>query len=131
MLFRSFHHEILEDQSKRIVLRIPPALAPVKVAILPLVKKDGLPEIAMELSNQLKFDYNIQIDQKDSIGKRYRRQDAIGTPICITIDHETKEDECVTVRYRDTMKQERISIDKLKAILDKELSWKSLLNNLN
>jgi len=131
VLSASFNHEILEDQSKRIVLRIPPALAPVKAAILPLVKKDGLPEIGMELANQLKFEYNIQIDQKDSIGKRYRRQDAIGTPLCITIDHETKEDECVTIRYRDTMKQERISIHKLKPILDKELSWKNLLNNLN
>jgi glycyl-tRNA synthetase len=131
VLSASFNHEILDDQSKRIVLRIPPALAPVKVAILPLVKKDGLPEIGMELANQLKFEYNIQIDQKDSIGKRYRRQDAIGTPICITIDHETKEDQCVTVRYRDTMKQERISINKLKPILDKELSWQNLLNNLN
>ena len=131
VLSASFHHEILDDQSKRVVLRIPPALAPIKAAILPLVKKDGLPEIAEEIVNQLKYDYNLQIDQKDSIGKRYRRQDAIGTPICITVDHDTKDDSSVTIRYRDTMKQERILISKLPEILEKELGWKSLLSNLN
>ena len=130
VLSASFCNETLDDQSKRIVLKIPPALAPVKAAILPLVKKDGLPEIAEDILNQLKFDYNVQIDQKDSIGKRYRRQDAIGTPVCITIDHDTKNDNSITIRYRDTMKQERISISELPGILNQELGWKSLLSNL-
>ena len=130
VLSASFSNETLDDQSKRIVLKIPPALAPVKAAILPLVKKDGLPEIAEDILNQLKFDYNVQIDQKDSIGKRYRRQDAIGTPVCITIDHDTKNDNSITIRYRDTMKQERISISELPGILNQELGWKSLLSNL-
>ncbi|MGB2467022.1 MAG: glycine--tRNA ligase, partial [Crocinitomicaceae bacterium] len=130
VLSASYSNETLDDQSKRIVLKIPPALAPVKAAILPLVKKDGLPEIAEDILNQLKFDYNVQIDQKDSIGKRYRRQDAIGTPVCITIDHDTKNDNSITIRYRDTMKQERISISELPGILNQELGWKSLLSNL-
>tara|TARA_Y100001978_G_C23701363_1_gene441166 strand:+ start:3579 stop:5123 length:1545 start_codon:yes stop_codon:yes gene_type:complete len=131
VLSASYQQEILSDQSKRVVLKIPPALAPIKAAILPLVKKDGLPEIGQEIANELKFDYNIQIDQKDSIGKRYRRQDAIGTPVCITIDHDTLNDKSVTIRYRDTMKQERIEISKLSSILNKELGWKSLLEKLN
>ena len=131
VLSASYHQEILADQSKRVVLKIPPALAPIKAAILPLVKKDGLPEIGQEIADELKFDYNIQIDQKDSIGKRYRRQDAIGTPICITVDHDTPKDKSVTIRYRDTMKQERIEISKLSSILNKELGWKSLLEKLN
>jgi glycyl-tRNA synthetase len=131
VLSASYQQEILSNQSKRVVLKIPPALAPVKAAILPLVKKDGLPEIGQEIADELKFDYNIQIDQKDSIGKRYRRQDAIGTPICITIDHDTLKDKSVTIRYRDTMTQERLEISKLPSVLDKELGWKSLLENLN
>jgi glycyl-tRNA synthetase len=131
VLSASYQQEILSDQSKRVVLKIPPALSPIKAAILPLVKKDGLPEIGQEIANELKFDYNIQIDQKDSIGKRYRRQDAIGTPICITIDHDTIKDKSVTIRYRDTMKQERVEISKLSSILNKELGWKNLLANLN
>ena len=94
------------------------------------MKKDGLPEIANELANQLKFDYNFQIDLKDSIGKRYRRQDAIGTPICITIDHQTKEDQTVTIRFRDSMKQERIKISAVEDVLENELGWKNLLLNL-
>ena len=85
------------------MLKLPAALAPVKMAVLPLLKKDGLPEKAREIVDTLKFDYNLQYDEKDSIGKRYRRQDAIGTPFCITIDHQTLEDNTVTIRYRDTM----------------------------
>ena len=100
------------------------------MAILPLVKKDGLPDIANELANTLKFDYNFQIDQKDSIGKRYRRQDAIGTPICITIDHQTKEDQTATIRFRDSMKQERVKLSAIEGILENELGWKKLLLNL-
>ena len=98
-----------------------------KAAILPLVKKDGLPEKAREIMDILKFDFNCQYDEKDSIGKRYRRQDAIGTPFCITIDHDTLNDNCVTIRERDTMKQDRIAIDRLHEILQSQTSMTSLL----
>ena len=128
VLSNSYNEETLEDGSVRTVLNIPPVLAPVKATILPLVKKDGLPEKAREVMDLLKFDYPCQYDEKDAIGKRYRRQDAIGTPYCITVDHETLNDECVTVRERDTMKQERVSIDQLKSLLDAHLSWSKLLN---
>src|SRR5512133_2034748 len=105
-----------EDGSadSRVVLRLPPVLAPVKLAVLPLVKKDDLPVISRKIVDELKFDFNCQYDEKDSIGKRYRRQDAIGTPFCITIDYQTVEDKTVTIRYRDSMKQERVAIDKLR-----------------
>ena len=130
VLSASFTKEDLENNASRTVLKIPAPLAPVKVAILPLVKKDGLPEVASELANKLKFDYNFQIDIKDSIGKRYRRQDAIGTPICITIDHQTKTDHTVTIRFRDSMKQERVSMDHIEMILNEQLGWKNLLTKL-
>jgi glycyl-tRNA synthetase len=97
------------------------------VAILPLMKKDGLPEMAKEILKDLKADYNCFYEEKDAIGKRYRRQDAIGTPFCITIDHQTLEDKTVTIRYRDTMQQERIAISRLKEILASEISWAKLL----
>jgi len=129
ILSKSYKEEQLEKET-RIVLSIPPALAPVKVAVLPLVKKDGLPEIARDILKQLTFDYNCQYDEKDSIGKRYRRQDAIGTPFCITVDHQTKEDNTVTIRDRDTMKQDRISITELKAIVDGKVSMNTLLSQL-
>ncbi len=121
-----------EDASKdsRVVLRIPPQLAPVKAAILPLVRKDGLPEKAREIMNSLKFDFNCQYDEKDSIGKRYRRHDAIGTPFCLTIDHQTLEDNTVTLRYRDSMKQDRVPVDKLSEIIDDLVSFKKLLRSL-
>lgn len=130
VLSASYQNEKLDEKTSRTVLKIPAALAPVKVAILPLVKKDGLPEIANTLAENLKFDYNLQIDLKDSIGKRYRRQDAIGTPICITIDHQTKEDQSVTIRFRDSMKQERTPLAEIENILKEELGWKKLLHNL-
>ena len=95
--------------------------------ILPLVKKDGLPEKAREIMDELKFDFKCAYDEKDSIGKRYRRQDAIGTPYCITVDHDTLIDQTVTIRYRDTMKQERIPISKIKEILAEEINWKKFL----
>jgi glycyl-tRNA synthetase len=114
----------------RIVLGIHPAIAPVKVAVLPLVKKDGLPEKAQEIMNRLKIDFNCQYEEKDSIGKRYRRQDAIGTPFCITVDHQSLEDNTVTLRYRDTMKQERIGIEKLDEIIDKLVNMKYLLRQI-
>jgi len=113
VLSSSFVEEKLEDGSERTVLRIPAGLAPVKVAVLPLVKKDGLPEKAKEIVDLLKLDFNLQYDDKDAIGRRYRRQDAIGTPICVTVDNESLEDNCVTIRHRDSMQQERIPIEDL------------------
>ena len=127
VLSSSYHEEKLDNGEERVVLSIPAALAPVKAAVLPLVKKDGLPEKAREILDILKYDFNCQYDEKDSIGKRYRRQDAIGTPFCITIDHDTLNDNCVTIRERDSMKQERVSIDKLHGILHSQTSMTSLL----
>lgn len=119
-----------EKQDSRVVLKFPPALAPVKAAILPLTKKDGLPEKAREILNTLKLDYNVQYDEKDAIGKRYRRQDAIGTPICITIDYDSLEDNTVTIRHRDTMAQERVAIADLEKILNDLAGWNTLLKKL-
>jgi glycyl-tRNA synthetase len=130
VLSAAYQNEQLEDGSERVVLRIPPVLAPYKAAVLPLVKKDGLPEKAREIMKALQFDYSIQYDEKDSIGKRYRRQDAIGTPFSITIDHQTLSDDTVTVRDRDTMEQIRISMNELDALLAKKASWKSVLSTL-
>lgn len=113
ILSYAFTEEKLEDGSERIVLRIPAVLAPVKVGILPLIAKDGLPEKAREIMDTLKYDYMCQYEEKDSIGKRYRRHDAIGTPYCITVDHQTLEDNTVTIRDRDTMLQERIPVEKI------------------
>jgi glycyl-tRNA synthetase len=124
ILANSFEEETLtkEDGStdSRTVLHIPAKLAPVKLAVLPLTKKDGLPEIARELLDSCKPHFKCFYEEKDAIGKRYRRQDAIGTPFCVTIDHQTKEDQTVTIRYRDTMNQERIHIDKIKDLVLKE-----------
>ena len=95
-----------------------------------LVKKDVLTDIAEKIFNDLKFDFNCQYDDKDSIGRRYRRQDAIGTPYCITIDHQTLEDQSVTIRYRDSMQQERVSIEQIKEIIKEKVSIQSLLKKL-
>jgi glycyl-tRNA synthetase len=130
ILSASYCEEKLESGESRTVLRLPAALAPVKLAVFPLVKKDGLPEKAREIINRLKFEFNCQYDEKDSIGKRYRRQDAIGTPYCITIDHQTLEDNCVTIRHRDTMAQERVSIDALESIVAEKVSITTLLKTL-
>jgi len=113
----SYKEETLANGESRVVLKLPPALAPVKLAILPLVRKDGLPEVARKIMNDLRFDFKCQYDEKDSIGKRYRRQDAIGTPLCITIDFQSLEDNTVTIRNRDTMEQERVAINELKNII--------------
>jgi glycyl-tRNA synthetase len=129
-LINSFEEQDLstpEKQDSRTVLHLHPALAPYKAAILPLTKKDGLPEKAREIMNRLKFDFNMAYDEKDSIGKRYRRQDAIGTPFCITVDHQTLEDNMVTIRHRDSMEQERVSINDLEKIIGDLVSWKNLL----
>ena len=97
------------------------------MAIFPLTKKDGLPEVARKIIDDLKFDYNCFYEEKDAIGKRYRRQDALGTPFCITVDHESLENQTVTIRYRDSMLQERIPISSIKSILDDAINWKKIL----
>ena len=112
------------------VLRLPAALAPVKLAVFPLTKKDGLPEKAREIIDGLKFHFNCKYEEKDQIGKRYRRQDAIGTPFCVTVDNQTLEDNTVTLRYRDTMKQERVNIADLRGIIEDQVTITSLLKNL-
>ena len=131
ILTHSFKIEILEDGSSRNVMSIPKQLAPNKLAFLPLLKKDGLPEYAIKIMKDFKHEINILYDEKDAIGRRYRRQDAIGTPYCITIDHQTLEDDTFTLRDRDSMEQKRIKIDQLKKIVEDELTLKSLLKNLN
>jgi len=129
VLSASYTEETLEDGSSRTVLKIPAVLAPVKVAVLPLVKKDGLPEIAREIFNDLKWDFMTVYDEKDAIGRRYRRQDAIGTPYAVTVDHQTKEDGTVTVRNRDTMEQYRVHIEALKNDLTRKLHLKTWLGS--
>ena len=126
----AYCEEKLENGEERVVLRIPAALAPTKVAVMPLVKKDGLPEVARQIIDDLKYDYNVVYDEKDSIGKRYRRQDAIGTPFCVTIDHDTLNDGMVTVRHRDTMAQERVKIENLRALIEKEVSFRELFKKI-
>ena len=124
MFSNAFTEEQLEDGSERVVLKLPAILAPYKVAVLPLVKKDGLPEKAREIIDSLKSDFMCQYEEKDSIGKRYRRQDAIGTPMCVTVDNDTLVDNCVTVRDRDTMQQVRVPIDNLRSMIFDELKPK-------
>ncbi len=118
-----------EKQDSRTLLRLHPALAPIKAAIFPLTKKDGLPEKAREIMDALKFDFNCIYEEKDAIGKRYRRQDAVGTPFCITVDHQTLEDNTVTIRHRDTMEQQRIEIKDLHWTIESKVSWRSLLSH--
>ncbi len=121
VLSHAYNEEKLEDGSERTVLNLPPVLAPYKVAVLPLVAKDNLPEKAREIMDDLKLNFQCSYEEKDSIGRRYRRQDAIGTPYCITVDTETLENNTVTIRDRDTMKQERIAIDKIAEVVNKLL----------
>lgn len=121
ILSSSYKEEKLDDGSERTVLKLPAFLAPYKAAVLPLIKKDGLPEKAREIMDLLKWNYNCQYDEKDSVGKRYRRQDAIGTPFCITVDHDTLQDQKVTVRDRDTMQQERVAISDLEPLIRKKM----------
>ena len=127
----AYTEETLDGGDSRVVLRLPAALAPVKVAVLPLVKKDGMPEVAQRIVDELKYDYNVIYDEKDSVGKRYRRQDAIGTPFCVTVDGQTLEDGTVTVRHRDSMEQERVQIEALPSLVEKECSYRRLFGKLN
>jgi len=120
----AYTEETLDDGSSRVVLRFAPFLAPVKVAVLPLVKKDGMPEAALKIFDDLKFTFVAQYDEKDTIGRRYRRQDAIGTPYCVTIDNETLTDSTVTVRHRDSMEQVRIPASQLKQYLFENMNLK-------
>mgnify|MGYP000106078180 CR=1 FL=1 len=127
---KSLQEEELENGSTRTVLKLPAVLAPTKAAIFPLVKKDGLPEVAKKIVADLKWDFNVIYDEKDAVGKRYRRQDAAGTPFCITVDHDTLEDNCVTIRHRDTMEQKRVKIEELQSIIDQEVNMKNWLTRM-
>jgi glycyl-tRNA synthetase len=123
----SLKEETLEDGSTRTVLSLPAVLAPTKAAVLPLVKKDGLPDLAREIIEDLKWDFNVAYDEKDAVGRRYRRQDALGTPFCITVDHQSMEDQTVTIRHRDTMAQDRVKISDLRGIINDEVSVRNWL----
>ncbi|WP_456379285.1 glycine--tRNA ligase [Lutibacter sp.] len=123
----SLQEETLENGTTRTVLKLPSVLAPTKAAILPLVKKDGLPEIARKIVEDLKWDFNVAYDEKDAVGRRYRRQDAAGTPFCITVDHDTLNDNTVTIRYRDTMEQKRVKIEELRSIIKEDVAVKNWL----
>jgi len=129
VLSNSYLNETLKDGSSRVVLKIPKQIAPIKIAILPLLKKDSLPEVAKELMNEFSSEVNISYDDKDAIGRRYRRQDAIGTPYCITVDHQTLEDNTFTLRDRDSMEQKRINKDDLTNIVRDDLTINNLLTN--
>ncbi|MEE4000077.1 glycine--tRNA ligase [Tenacibaculum sp. FZY0031] len=126
----SLQEEELENGSTRTVLKLPAVLAPTKAAILPLVKKDGLPEVARKIVDDLKWDFNVVYDEKDAVGRRYRRQDAVGTPFCITVDHDTLEDHTVTIRHRDTMEQKRVKIEELSNIIKQEVDVRSWLQKM-
>ncbi len=125
VLSASYKEETLEDGSSRTVLKLPAILAPTKAAVLPLVKKDGLPELAQSIIEDLKWDFQVQYDEKDAIGRRYRRQDAAGTPLCITVDHDSLQEQTVTLRFRDTMEQKRVKIEDLKVLLQEQLDFKT------
>ena len=127
VLSHSLQEEELENGTTRTVLKLPAVLAPTKAAVLPLVKKDGLPEIARNIIEDLKWDFNVIYDEKDAVGRRYRRQDAAGTPFCITVDHQTIEDDTVTIRHRDTMEQKRVKITEVRSIIMQEVDMRSSL----
>lgn len=126
----SLQEEELENGTTRTVLKLPAVLAPTKAAILPLVKKDGLPDIAKQIVEDLKWDFNVVYDEKDAVGRRYRRQDAVGTPFCITVDHDTLEDNTVTIRHRDTMDQKRVKISELSTLIKAEVDIKHWLKKM-
>ena len=124
---KSLIEEKLEDGSFRTLLKFPKILSPKKVAVLPLLKKDGLPELSKQILEEFKWDYNCVYDEKDAIGRRYRRQDALGTPYCLTVDHQSLEDRTITIRDRDTMKQQRLTVQEVKNKIKTELDLKSWL----
>jgi glycyl-tRNA synthetase len=126
----SLQEETLEDGSTRTLLKLPSVLAPTKVAVLPLIKRDDLPEKAREILNDLRWDFTVAYDEKDAVGRRYRRQDALGTPFCVTVDHQTLEDNTVTIRHRDSMQQDRVAITNLKTIVENEVSMKNWLKKM-
>lgn len=126
----SLKEEELENGTTRTVLKIPAVLAPTKAAVLPLLKRDGLPEVAHKIIDDLKWDFNVIYDEKDAVGRRYRRQDAAGTPFCITVDHQTLEDETVTIRHRDSMEQQRVKIAEVKEIISKEVDMRYWLQRI-
>ena len=130
VLSNSFKEEKIDEGERRVVLKIPAFLAPIKAAILPLTKKDGMPDKARELLKKLQLSFSCQYEEKDSIGKRYRRQDAIGTPYCITIDHQTKEDSTITIRERDSMSQERILFSEIEKYIKRKVSFNSTLSKM-
>ena len=119
-----------EGKPNRIYLKLHPAIAPVKAAILPLIRKDGLPEIASKIFDELKYDFNLIYEERDSIGKRYTRQDLIGTPFCIAIDHQTAEDQTVTIRHRDSRSQERVPVAQLRSILEEACSFRRIFEQM-
>ena len=125
-ILKGLHRRKAREWWKRAVLKYP-IIAPLKAVILPLTKKDSLPEKAKEILKSLQYDFNCQYEEKDSIGKRYRRQDAIGTPYCITVDHQTINDNTVTIRDRDSMRQQRIDVDKIKSIISKKVNSSNYL----
>ena len=131
VLSASLKEEELEDGNTRTVLKLPAILAPTKAAIFPLVKKDGLPELAQKIVDDLKWDFRVQYDEKDAIGRRYRRQDAAGTPLCITVDHDSLEDDSVTVRFRDSMEQKRVKISEVKSIIQAETDFKTWMKDFS
>ncbi len=126
----ALQEEQLANNTTRTVLKLPAVLAPNKAAVLPLVKKDGLPKIAQKMVDDLKWHFNVAYDEKDAVGRRYRRQDAVGTPFCITVDHQTLEDETVTVRHRDSMQQERVAIAEVKGVIEKAVAIKEWLKGV-
>ncbi|MFT7114785.1 MAG: glycyl-tRNA synthetase [Candidatus Azotimanducaceae bacterium] len=130
IMSHAYEEELVKEGDVRTVLRIPPVLAPVKAAILPLMKKDGLPEKALDIYNDLRLEFNVQYEEKNAIGKRYRVQDTLGTPFCITVDHQTLEDDTVTLRHRDSMEQDRVAISDLESIIGASVSMKTALKNL-
>ncbi len=133
MLCNAYTEEVVgegENQKERTYLKLHPAIAPVKAAIFPLVRKDGLPEKGMQIFNQLKQDFRVVYEERDAIGRRYTRQDLIGTPFCIAVDYQTLEDNTVTIRHRDSMEQERVSIEELRDKIAREVSFSRIYEQL-
>ena len=130
VLSNSLQEEDLGNGTSRTLLKLPAVLAPIKVAVLPLVKKDGLPELAHTLVEDLKWDFQVDYDEKDAVGRRYRRQDAVGTPFCVTVDHQTLEDDTVTIRHRDSMEQQRVKTGQVRDIVAQAVDMRHWLKKI-